>query len=249
MRRTRDWESAQDERFPTTIQGRSRVNIVVTDIEGTTSDIAFVQRVLFPYARAHLPDYVREHAGAPEVAPWLAMVADEIRVPGDHLPAIIAALLSWIDADRKHTALKALQGHIWKRGFERGEFKAHVYDDAVRALQRWQAQGVPVYVYSSGSVQAQRLYFAHTEHGDLSAHFKGHFDTTIGSKREADSYRAIASRIGAEPSSISFYSDIGAELDAAREAGWNTVQLVRGDTLPAPGHRQVANFDSIDTGI
>ncbi len=225
------------------------MSIVVTDIEGTTSDIAFVQRVLFPYARVHLPDFVRAHAGLPEVAPWLAMVADEIRVADDHLPAIIAALLSWIDADRKHTALKALQGQIWKRGFENGEFKAHVYDDAVRALQRWKSADVPVYVYSSGSVQAQRLYFKHTEHGDLSGMFHGHFDTTIGNKREADSYRAIAARLNVEPASITFYSDIGAELDAAQEAGWNTVQLVRGDTTPAPGHRQVASFDSLDQTV
>jgi enolase-phosphatase E1 len=222
------------------------VNVIVTDIEGTTSDIAFVQRVLFPYAREHLPAFVRAGQSEPSVAPWLAMVADEIHVPPDHLPAIIAALLSWIDADRKHTALKALQGQIWQRGFEEGAFRAHVYDDAVRALQRWRAQGLPIYVYSSGSVHAQRLYFAHTDHGDLSECFAGHFDTTTGPKREVASYRAIAQRIGAAPASITFFSDIGAELDAAQDAGWQTVQLLREGTEPAPRHRQVTSFDRLD---
>lgn len=223
----------------------SKPAIIVTDIEGTTSDVRFVHDVLFPYAFAAMPAYVRAHAEDPAVLPWLAVVAEEIRTTPDDLPAVIAALLSWIEADRKHTALKALQGRIWERGFKEGAFTAQVYPDAVAALTRWRDHGLPVYVYSSGSIHAQRLYFAHTGAGDLSDCFRGHFDTTSGGKREADSYRRIAATIGSEPATILFLSDIGAELDAAREAGWQTVQVLRPGTEAAPSHRQVASFDEL----
>jgi enolase-phosphatase E1 len=219
--------------------------VVVTDIEGTTSDVRFVHEVLFPYSFAAMPAYVRAHAEDPAVSPWLAMVAEEIRTTANDLPAITAALLSWIEADRKHTALKALQGQIWERGFREGAFTAHVYPDAAAALRRWRALGLPVYVYSSGSVHAQRLYFAHTSAGDLSDCLRGHFDTTSGAKREAESYRRIAAQIGAEPATVLFLSDSAAELDAAREAGWQTVQVLRPGTTPAPSHRQVATFDEL----
>ena len=224
---------------------RIRPTVIVTDIEGTTSDIAFVQQVMFPYARAHLPDYVRECALDPEVSPWVSMVASEVHTTPDNLPTVIAALLSWIDADRKHTALKALQGQVWARAFAGGEFKAHVYPDALAALEQWHRAGVPLYVYSSGSLQAQKLYFAHTEAGDLRPWFRGYFDTTSGSKREAESYVRIGERIGVEPGQILFLSDIGAELDAARAAGWQTVQLVRAGAIAAPAHPQVRSFDEI----
>jgi enolase-phosphatase E1 len=223
----------------------SKPAVVVTDIEGTTSDVRFVHEVLFPYAFAAMPAYVRAHAEDPEVLPWLAMVAEEIRTTPHDLPAITAALLSWIEADRKHTALKALQGRIWERGFKEGAFTAHVYPDAVAALLRWRDGGLPVYVYSSGSIHAQRLYFAHTGAGDLSDCLRGHFDTTSGAKRDVVSYQRIAGVIGARPATILFLSDIGAELDAAREAGWQTVQVLRPGTEAAPSHRQVATFDEL----
>lgn len=224
----------------------TRPAVLVTDIEGTTSDIAFVQKVLFPYAREALPGYVREHASDPEVAPWIAAIAAEIHTTPDNLPAVIAALWAWIDADRKHTALKALQGLVWERAFHSAEFRAHVYPDAAAALRRWHAEGLPLYVYSSGSIQAQKLYFGHTEVGDLLPCFRGHFDTTCGGKREAESYRRIAAAIGADPASILFLSDIGAELDAAREAGWQTVQVCREGCEPAPAHPQVQSFDQLE---
>lgn len=224
----------------------ARPSALVTDIEGTTSDIAFVQQVMFPYAYSALPGYLRQHAESPEVAPWIAAVAGEIHTTPDNLPAVIAALLSWIEADRKHTALKALQGQVWEQAFVSGQFVAHVYPDALAALQRWHAEGLPMYVYSSGSIQAQKLYFGHTEVGDLLPCFRGHFDTTSGGKREAESYRRIAAAIGADPASILFLSDIGAELDAAREAGWQTVQVCREGCEPAPAHPQVQSFDQLE---
>ncbi len=218
---------------------------IVTDIEGTTSDIAFVQQVMFPYSRAALPGFVREHATDPEITPWIAMIASEVHTTPDNLPTIIAALLSWIDADRKHTALKALQGQVWAKAFAAGEFTAHLYPDAIEALRSWHAQAIPLYVYSSGSLQAQKLYFAHTEVGDVRSWFVDYFDTTSGPKREAKSYRNIAEDIGVPADQLLFLSDIGAELDAAREAGWQTVQLVRDGATPAPEHLQVKTFTEI----
>ena len=223
----------------------ARPSALVTDIEGTTSDIAFVQQVMFPYAYSALPGYLRQHAESPEVAPWIAAVAGEIHTTPDNLPAVIAALLSWIEADRKHTALKALQGQVWEQAFVSGQFVAHVYPDALAALQRWHAEGLPMYVYSSGSIQAQKLYFGHTAAGDLRRCFRGYFDTTTGPKREADSYRKIAAAIGVPADGLLFLSDIGAELDAAAAAGWRTVQLLRAGATPAPGHAQVAGFDDL----
>lgn len=224
---------------------RARPTALVTDIEGTTSDIAFVQKVLFPYSREALPTFVRENAADPLVAPWIAAIAAEIHSTPDNLPAVIAALWAWIDADRKHTALKALQGLVWERAFAEDAFRAHVYPDAVAALRRWQREGLPVYVYSSGSIQAQQLYFGHTEAGDLRPCFRGHFDTTSGGKREAQSYRTIAAAIDVAPAGILFLSDIGAELDAAHAAGWQTVQVVREGTEPVAGHAHIRSFDEL----
>jgi enolase-phosphatase E1 len=223
----------------------NRPAALVTDIEGTTSDIAFVQKVLFPYSREALPGFLRAHADDPAVAPWVSMIASEIHTTPDNLPAVIAALWLWIDADRKHTALKALQGLVWEQAFTSGEFRAHVYPDALAALQRWHAEGLPLYVYSSGSIQAQKLYFGHTAAGDLRPCFRGHFDTTTGPKRDAESYRKIATAIGMAPAEILFLSDIGAELDAARVAGWRTVQVLRDGATPAPEHASISGFDQL----
>src|SRR5689334_21230294 len=129
---------------------------IVTDIEGTTSSISFVKDVLFPYARRALPDFVRERAGDPEVRKWLDVAAaDAGGMCQDEMLAEV--LQGWIDEDRKHPALKALQGMIWEAGYAEGEYRAHVYEDAARGLERWHAHGHPLYVYSSGSVPAQKL--------------------------------------------------------------------------------------------
>ncbi|MGE4073500.1 MAG: acireductone synthase [Lysobacterales bacterium] len=218
---------------------------LVTDIEGTTSDISFVQKVMFPYARQALPGYLQAHAQDPTVRPWIEQIAAEIGCATDDLDAVSRALIGWIDADRKHTALKALQGQVWESAFRSGEFVAHVYPDAVAALRRWLVQGLPMYVYSSGSIQAQKLYFGHTQDGDLRPCFRDYFDTTTGPKREAESYRRIAEAIAVPADRILFLSDIGAELDAARAAGWSTVQIVREGTTAAPEHDAVSSFDEL----
>jgi enolase-phosphatase E1 len=220
--------------------------VVLTDIEGTTSSIDFVKDVLFPYARARLPAYVAKHADEPAVREQLDVVASETGIAREDVPALAAELVRWIDEDRKATPLKALQGMVWEAGYREGAFVAHVYDDAAAALQRWRRAGRRLYVYSSGSVQAQKLFFAHSAAGDLTPLFSGYFDTTSGGKREAASYARIAREIGVEPGAIVFLSDIEAEVDAARDAGMDTVWVRRdGDFSETSLHRQAESFDDI----
>ena len=219
------------------------IRAVVTDIEGTTSSLSFVKEVLFPYARAHLARYVAAHAHEPNVR---ALLDDANREAGGGLDdaGIVAQLERWIDEDRKVTPLKSLQGLIWEAGYRNGDFKGHIYADAAAQLRAWHARGIKLYVYSSGSVYAQKLLFGHTAYGDLTPLFSGYFDTRVGAKQEPDSYRRIAAEIGLAPRSILFLSDIRGELDAALAAGMSTAWLVRDGALDtAPAHRQVQNFD------
>lgn len=219
---------------------------IVTDIEGTTSSLSFVKDVLFPYARAHLAAFVREHRDSPPVARLLDDARAAAGDPGLDLEAVVAQLLRWSDEDRKVTPLKALQGLIWEAGYRDGAFHGHVYPDAVAALRRWHGQGLDLYVYSSGSVHAQKLLFGHTEYGDLTALFRGYFDTNIGAKVGADAYRRIAAAIGVPTGEVLFLSDVSQELDAARAAGMRTVWLVRDGALdPQAAHPQVRDFDAI----
>jgi enolase-phosphatase E1 len=221
---------------------------ILTDIEGTTSRIDFVHKVLFPYARARIAEYVHTHRNEPEVTAALSELRNELDAPDATLDTQIDALLKWIDEDRKITPLKSLQGMIWAQGYAAGDFTAHVYLDASDALRRWHGDGHALYVYSSGSIAAQKLFFRYSVFGDMTPLFRDYFDTTIGGKREADSYRRIADRIQRLPSEILFLSDIEAELDAARAAGLGTVQLVRADAPPASSgaHRVVASMADID---
>lgn len=221
------------------------VKAILTDIEGTTTDIAFVHKTLFPYARAHIADYIRLHAQDTFVREQLAAVEKEAgRVLS--LEAGIVQLIQWIDEDRKITPLKALQGVIWAQGYKNGDFTGHVYPDAERRLREWHAAGKKLYVYSSGSVQAQKLIFSHTPYGDLTPLFSGYFDTRVGGKRETAAYTRIAQEIGLAAGEILFLSDICEELDAARDAGMQTVWLVRDTALdPAARHPQYRDFDSI----
>ncbi len=225
--------------------------MILTDIEGTTSSISFVKDVLFPYARRALPGFVAARGHEPEVRAWLDAVAGETGAGDD--AAIVATLQGWIDADRKHTALKALQGMIWADGYRDADFTAHIYPDAADALRRWHAAGERMAVYSSGSVPAQKLFFGHSDAGDLTGLFSAWFDTEIGGKREAASYTRIAEALQVAPAELLFLSDVVAELDAAREAGLGTMLVDRLDDYPAPrdaaaanGHPRVTRFDAID---
>ncbi|TBR11512.1 MAG: acireductone synthase [Lysobacter sp.] len=227
------------------------VRAILTDIEGTTSSISFVKDVLFPYARRALPDFVRERGQDPDVRRWLDAVAlEQGGLCEDAM--IVEVLQGWIDEDRKHTALKALQGMIWDAGYRHADFTAHLYPDAARMLPQWHAAGLPMYVYSSGSVPAQRLFFGHSDAGDLTSLFSGWFDTEVGGKREARSYRAIAQAVTMAAGEILFLSDVVEELDAARDAGMQTVLVDRREDYPQPrtgeathGHRRVETFEDI----
>ncbi|OBS10232.1 2,3-diketo-5-methylthio-1-phosphopentane phosphatase [Acidihalobacter prosperus] len=220
------------------------IRAVITDIEGTTSSLAFVKDTLFPYAAQALPDFVRRHGDDPEVAALLAEAAAEAGV--EQGPAVVDTLLGWIREDRKATPLKALQGLIWAEGYADGRLRGHVYADAARRLRAWHAAGLRLYIYSSGSVRAQQLLFAHTAFGDLTPLFDGYFDTRIGGKREAASYRGIAAALTLPPAEMLFLSDVCAELDAAREAGLQTRQLLREGVDPRPcGHPQSTDFDEV----
>lgn len=221
------------------------IKAILTDIEGTTSAVSFVFDVLFPYAKQHLPAFVRQHAGEPDVAAQLQAVRNDSAEPDASVDRVIEILLQWIAEDRKATPLKALQGMVWQQGYQAGQLKGHVYPDAVEALKRWHQAGYALYVYSSGSIQAQKLIFGCSEAGDLSGLFSGYFDTTSGPKREEASYRSIASSIGHPAEAILFLSDIVEELDAAQQAGMATCALVR-DGGELKGHINVSNFTAIE---
>lgn len=221
------------------------IKAIVTDIEGTTSSLSFVKDVLFPYARQHLPGFVAKHSGDPQVQ---ALLHDANQLVGGQLEqaALIDQFIFWIDADQKITPLKSLQGLIWQEGYHNGDFTGHVYRDAVDNLRTWYGHGYKLYVYSSGSVQAQKLLFGFSDFGDLTPLFSGYFDTHIGGKREAESYQRIAAELGLPAGQILFLSDIKEELDAARKAGFSTCWLVR-DQVPSQDaeHVQVSDFDGI----
>lgn len=218
--------------------GEGEVRVVLTDIEGTTSAIAFVKDTLFPFAEAALDGFLDAHAADPEVA---AILAD---IPGDDPRA---TLRGWMAADAKATPLKALQGLIWRAGFEDGRLRGHLWPDVAPCLRAWHAAGLLLAVYSSGSATAQRLLFGHSVAGDLTPLFSFFFDTTMGAKRESAAYARIATALATPPSAILFLSDVAEELDAARAAGLATCQLVRpaDGTRPAGRHPEAPDFPAV----
>lgn len=227
------------------------VEAIVTDIEGTTSSIDFVKAVLFPYAERAMDAFVRGHINEPAVVAALDQTAAESNIARSDVDALIAQLLDWSRADLKITPLKALQGLIWRRGYERGDYRAHIYPDAANQLRAWHTVDIPLYIYSSGSIAAQQLFFRHSEAGDLTPLLSGYFDTTSGPKREADSYRKIAAAIGRAPQRLLFLSDVVEELDAAHTAGFQTCWLQRpedgfAELRPHGVHQVVRRFDQIE---
>ncbi|MBU6953685.1 acireductone synthase [Hahella sp. HN01] len=207
------------------------IRAIVTDIEGTTSSISFVHEVLFPYAAKHMDAFIRENFSAPAVAEQLDEVARLGGVDRKSPDALIKQLLDWIAEDKKITPLKALQGMIWRAGYDEGAYKGHVYPEVAERLRHWRELGIRLFVYSSGSVAAQKQIFGFSEAGDLTPLFSGYFDTRVGGKREADSYRAIVREVSEPASSVLFLSDVPAELSAAAEAELQVCQLVRGEGI------------------
>jgi enolase-phosphatase E1 len=235
------------------------IRVVLLDVEGTTTSVSFVYDVLFPYARAHLAEVLRDgphdsgvrddvEALRAERTAETAADAPEWRAgsPEQVLDSAIAYSLWLMDRDRKSTALKSLQGRIWQRGYGQGALVSHVYPDVAPALKRWRGQGRSAAIFSSGSVLAQRLLFAHTGEGDLTPLLDAYFDTTTGPKRDPASYRRIAEALGADPRVVIFVSDVAEELDAARAAGMGTALCVRPPgPAPAAEHPVLRTFDDL----
>jgi enolase-phosphatase E1 len=230
--------------------------VILLDVEGTTSSISFVYDVLFEHAKQHVAAFLEAHREDPEVLRLAAGITAAVNaaqspkeIAADPTRAALAAV-EMMNRDIKDTSLKALQGMIWRQGFESGEIVAHVYDDVPPALIRWRDAGTDVRIYSSGSVEAQQLFFGHTSAGDLSSCLQGHYDTTTGPKRESSSYEKIAADIGVAARQILFVSDVGEELDAARAAGMATALAIRPGNRPAGGkleHEPIESFDEIVT--
>jgi len=229
--------------------------LFLLDIEGTVAPMSLVYEQLFPYARAHFERYLQSHSGEQGVVNDLAALAEERAEETDETAPKFAnpdywdealPYLNWLmDRDRKSTALKSLQGRIWKGGFERDELKGTLFEDVPPALERWSSAG-HVAIYSSGSVAAQMLLFRHSNFGDMTGFIAGYFDTRTGPKTAKESYASIASAMDCEPREVMFFSDAVRELDGARDAGCHTRMVMREGNAPvsdAHGHRKIKTFD------
>jgi enolase-phosphatase E1 len=228
---------------------------ILLDIEGTTTPIDFVHKTLFPFARKKMLGYLANsfETLAPEIAQLGIEHEKDLGYTDDFDPASVKSVAKYlaflIDVDRKSTPLKSIQGKIWKEGYESGELKSVVFDDVPRAFERWDADGITIAIFSSGSILAQQLLFRYTEHGDLTPFISSYFDTNIGPKREPQSYAAIASDLDLPAGEILFVSDIIAELDAARDAGVQTALAVRPGNAAVEtdvSYQIVTTFDGLE---
>lgn len=233
--------------------------VILLDIEGTVSEIAFVHDVLFPYARRHVRDVLLQRMHQPEVGEALqAMARDaEAESVSDWCPYLVASpegidwvverIHAWMDHDAKLTGLKAMQGLIWEAGYQDGSLKSHIFPDVPKCLRRWVEAGRTIAIYSSGSRAAQRLLFAHTTEGDLTPWITAYFDTTSGGKRVASSYQTIACQLGVESSGVLFLSDVPEELTSAASVGMQTGLVVRPGNRPTADvkHRRVTSLEEI----
>jgi enolase-phosphatase E1 len=241
---------------------KSPASLILLDIEGTTTPIDFVYQTLFPYARAQVKSFLAEHLSdkqaQADIAGLRAEHAEDMKQRLEPPPIqeqsekamleSITAYVHWLmDQDRKSTPLKSLQGRIWEAGYRLGELQSQIFDDVPRALPRWRERQKEVCIYSSGSVLAQKLLFAHTEAGDLTMFIRDYFDTNVGAKRNSESYRRIAYSLALAPSEIVFISDIVAELDAARSAGFQTLLCERpgNHAQPVSSHAAIRTFDEL----
>jgi enolase-phosphatase E1 len=233
--------------------------VILLDIEGTTTPIDFVFQTLFPYARQHARDFLEAHEGETDVFCDIVALEKEYEddrlenrnppVLPDHSIPSLETYIHWlIDQDRKSTPLKSLQGKIWEEGYRKGELKSDVYPDVPPAFARWTAQGRKLCIYSSGSVLAQQLLFGYTTVGDLRPMLSGYFDTRVGAKQESESYQRIAANLRVAPSQILFLSDVTGELRAARAAGLQTMLVVRPGNKPQPEAEEfprITDFDGV----
>ncbi len=235
------------------------VHAVLLDVEGTVTPVAFVYNTLFPYARAHMHEFLDEAGATNEVRSAIDVLAAEHRaddasgaVPPpwrDPSTSVIAGYALWLmERDRKSPGLKTLQGLLWARAYDRGELRGELFPDVAPAFVRWRSAGIRIAIYSSGSVLAQRLIFSTAPDGDLTPMISRYFDTAVGPKAAPESYRTIAAAIAMPPAAILFVSDVTAELSAACEAGLQVALAVRPGNAPAapmPGVPAVVSLDSL----
>lgn len=239
---------------PTPVRKCRAVRTVLLDIEGTTSSISFVHEVMFGYVRTHLDSFLGQHLESEALQPVLRQLAIDAELdPENWLPkevqlkrqAVTSHVIGCMDRDQKTTGLKSLQGMIWKDGFASGALKAHLFPEVAPQLHTWKSQGLDLRIYSSGSKKAQILFFGHTLEGNLLPLFSAHYDTTIGGKKQADSYRKIAEEIGSPADTILFLSDLYDELVAASEAGMQVMASVRPGNAPLPPNCPFETFGSL----
>jgi enolase-phosphatase E1 len=225
------------------------IRAILLDIEGTTTPIAFVHEVLFSYARDHAKEFLASQTDTDDIARLREEHAADVS-NGEHPPTELDAYVEWLIArDRKSTGLKSLQGKIWRQGYTDGSLKSQVYADVAPAFARWRARGLSINIFSSGSVLAQQLLFAHTNAGDLTKFIDQYFDTNVGKKGEAASYRRIAEALSLRPEEILFVSDVVAELDAANGAGMQPLLSIRPGNPPQEGaekYRTIHIFDNLE---
>ena len=223
---------------------------ILLDIEGTTTPIAFVHDVLFSYARDHVREFLQANADKEEVWADVALLHDEHAddvSKGRNPPPLVADYVEWLIAlDRKSTGLKSLQGKIWRQGYEDGSLKSQVFADVAPAFERWHARGLSINIFSSGSVLAQKLLFAHTEAGNLTRFINDYFDTNVGKKGEAESYSRIAEMMRLPAPKILFVSDVIEELNAAHEAGMKVLLSIRPGNAPQDNVKQYPEIQGLD---
>jgi enolase-phosphatase E1 len=221
---------------------------ILMDIEGTTTSISFVHDILFPYSEQRLSQFVKFNEPPEAIRNILAetqkTVLEENKIQINEEQSI-DKLIEWIKSDRKHPALKKLQGLIWSKGYRSAELKGHVYQDVPEALLKWTQANIQLGIYSSGSIEAQKDLFGFSIYGDLNTFISNNFDTSTGPKRDIASYNKICQELNIAPEDILFLSDISEELDAAKNAGFKTTQLVRLEDVPYSGHDQVKTFRDI----
>lgn len=220
-----------------------KADAVLLDIEGTISPISFVRDTLFPYSRERLEGFVSDNVTSPIIQDILAQA--KALAGGSNA---VGALIDWQARDVKAPPLKKLQGLIWESGYRSGALRSTIFSDALRAVKRWRSEGLPLYIYSSGSVQAQQLFFEFSVAGDLRPLFSEYFDTDVGPKTEPSSYLRISERIGARPARIAYFSDNPKELEAARSADLQTVHVVKDETPHSPEFPGISDYCQVTVG-
>ncbi|KAJ9585027.1 hypothetical protein L9F63_020637 [Diploptera punctata] len=221
-----------------------KANIVLLDIEGTTTSISYVKETLFGFIRSNLEHYVKTHWNDAEFQEDLVVLKQQahkdkinkveglIEIPDGSIAAVVKNVLWQMDLDRKTKALKQLQGHIMHEGYNNGELKGHMYPDVLPALKSWVSKGKKLYIYSSGSIEAQKLLFGHSEEGNILELFSGHFDTAVGGKTDTASYMNISNELNCRCQDVLFLTDVPKEARAAKSAGMEAVLVVREGNAP-----------------